>query len=105
MITIDWLHATESSDCTTAFLVEFDRPYTIGEFITEFFENNKEEPNRWGCVAIGESEKDYFGERIAFYQFSKWQQECPKEYLNRVIKTAHGRGGWSLYDFVLVLEE
>lgn len=103
MITIDWLYATESSDCTTAFLVEFDRSYTIGEFITEFFENTRE--HRWGYIKIGKSEKDYFGERIAFYQFGKWQVECPKEYLNRVIKTAHGRGGWSNYDFVFVLED
>lgn len=103
MIKLEFIPNSASSDATTAYNVRFDHPYTVGEFIKEFYEDSK--LGNWGSVEIGKSSDDWFGKKLCCYHSGKWEVECPKEYLDRVIKSAHGRGGWSMYDFVLVLEE
>lgn len=104
MIDLDFIPGSESGDATVAYNVRFDHPYTVGEFIKEFYEDS--EYGNWGEVSIGDSPKQWWNcKTICFYRYGKWEIECPEEYLNRVIKSAHGRGGWSLYDFILVLKE
>lgn len=90
-------------DCTSNFIVKFDHPYTIGEFIKEVYEENTD--GAWGHIRVTNGRESWFGTDICFYRYGKWEKPCPAEYLDRVIKSATCNGGYSLLNFYVTLTE
>lgn len=89
-------------DCTSDFNVKFDRPYTIGEFIKEIYEEATE--RSWGHVYVTNGRDRWDGKAICFYRYG-WEKPCPPVYLDRVIESATCNGGWSLLNFYVTLKE
>ena len=90
-------------DCTSDFVVKFDRPYTIGEFIKEIYEEDTN--GAWGRVRVLNGREWWDGIDICSYRSGKWETPCPPEYLDRVIESASCNGGWSLLNFYVTLKE
>ena len=87
-----------NSDHTYDFDVEFDRSYTVSEFVDEVVSNERE----WGYICIGE---DFFNNKAKLeYKHGLLLAEFNKRYLGRKIISATASGGWSRMDYYLTLE-
>lgn len=96
---IDWRQISCGSDCTGAYVVDFTKGMTVGQFIQEMLTDHKSE-----CGYIGIFKPhSIFGDPCMSYSHGKANSMLPKEYLDKVILKADGSGGWSRSDFRLYI--
>lgn len=88
-------------DATYPYDVIMDRPYTVREFVDEVLA----EEGNWGCIRVSDNPRDALGELICWYRHGKLEEEYAsvKKYESIQVKSAHGSGGWSMYDFTLMV--
>lgn len=88
-------------DATYPYDVIMDRPYTVKEFVDEVLA----EKENWGCVHVSDNPRNMLGKALCWYRYGKLEEEYAslEEYENRLVKSAHGSGGWSRYDFTLMV--
>ena len=86
------------SDDTYEYLIDFSKPMTVRQFIDECLAKKGE----WGSISINDCLRgpkcDYSHGVILGEPFSE-------EILNKEVEAAHGNGGWSCSDFVLLVKE
>lgn len=89
-------------DATYPYDVIMDRPYTVREFVDEVVA----EKDNWGCICcVFDNPRNILGKPLCWYRYGKLEEEYAslKECEDRLVKSAHGRGGWSRYDFTLMV--
>lgn len=106
----------ERGDCTAAYEVIFDRANqhpTVKQFLKDVIARNGD----WGRIIISPDQSyktewdliSYHGEVDALgYHWGEWGKDYDifvEKYGDRKIKSATADGGWSLMDYVLLLED
>ena len=78
-----------------------DRPYTVREFVDEVLFKK----GNWGCIRVSDNPRDALGEVLCWYSHGKLEEEYAslKECEDKQVKSANGSGGWSRYDFTLMV--
>lgn len=100
MITFRQLHP-EGSDGTAPYDVSFDRNYTVKDFVDYILNNEL----NWGSVTVGDKPRWVGGDLVGQYTHGKIRKDT--EYNHKwddcIIKSAHMHGGWSYYNYYLVI--
>lgn len=88
-------------DATYPYDVIMDRPYTVGEFVDEVVAKK----GNWGCICVSDNPRNILGKTLCWYSHGKLEEEYAslKECKRMQVKSAHGSGGWSRYDFTLMV--
>lgn len=88
-------------DSTYPYEAIMDRPYTVREFVDEILAKKE----NWGCIRVSDNPRDLFGEALCWYRYGKLEEEYVtlRECESMQVKSAHGSGGWSRYDFTLMV--
>ena len=89
-----------SSDCTSSYIIEFEKPMTLEQFVNIVFE---EKPNEWGSFNVSNQLSDDYLEYP--YERGKLSHKIPVKFLDRKIKNVWANGGWSRMDYNIRLEE
>ena len=85
-------------DCTTPYDAVMDRQYTVQEFVDEVCS----EERNWGHVNISQDPNNMYGKLLVDYRHGVYG-EVPEQFRDMIVKSAHGSGGWSRYDFTLMV--
>lgn len=86
-------------DATYPYKVVMDKLYTVREFVEEAMSNT----HTWGAIRYTTSADDRFGTRLCEYRYGELIGEIDDSIANRQVRQAWGSGGWSCYDFVLLV--
>lgn len=90
-----------NGDCTCDYAVQFDRDYTVGEFIEEVLEKK---PGEWGNFEIV-SEFRYMGlVDTCEYKKGKITKRFKSDVAGRKIKEAVANGGYTLMTYFLKVQ-
>ena len=87
-------------DATYPYDVIMDRPYTVKEFVDEVVA----EKGNWGRIDVSDSPDKWRKDVLCWYRHGKLDERGMTEgYEDKLVKSAHGSGGWSRYDFTLMV--
>ena len=87
-------------DATYPYDVIMTRPYTVREFVDEVLAVK----NNWGRIDVSDSTDNRRKEVLCWYRYGRLGVDGMREgYEDALVKSAHGSGGWSRYDFTLVV--
>ena len=87
-------------DATYPYKAIMDRPYTVREFVDEVIAKK----DNWGRIDVSDSPDNRRKEVLCWYQYGKLGERGMREgYDDKLVKSAHGSGGWSRYDFTLMV--
>lgn len=87
-------------DATYPYDVIMDRPYTVKEFVDEVVA----EEDNWGRIDVSDSPDNRHKEVLCWYRYGRLGEHGMREgYEDKLVKSAHGSGGWSRYDFTLMV--
>lgn len=90
------------SDATNDYEVLLGRPMTVREFIEKWMERN---PFEWGYFGIYTAEPgNFFGKPNCEYKRGKLLSELPTAYLDAMIKSVKGSGGYTRSDFIFEVD-
>ena len=89
-----------SSDCTSTYIIEFEKPMTLKQFVNIVFE---ERPNEWGYFNVHNQLSDDYLDYP--YERGKLSRKIPVKFLDRKIENVWANGGWSSMDYYIRLEE
>ena len=84
-------------DCTCNYDIEFDRPYTVAEFINEVLTERSDE---WGYIRVVTGNSRYEGPKCE-YRYGKLLSTLPEEYLDKHIAVCEANGGWTAMTYWL----
>ncbi len=95
-------------DCTAPYDVILDKPYTVGEFISEVLTTR---PKEWGEFFVRYKGSGYFDRMArAEYRYGEMKNRhgektaIPEEYAVMPIKEVKAAGGWSVMDYNLIID-
>lgn len=86
-------------DATYPYDAIMDKPYTVREFVDEVVSENR----NWGVIRYTTSTANRFGEYVCDYRYGDVIGEIDDGIANRRVTDAWGSGGWSRYDFTLLI--
>ena len=86
-------------DATYPYDAIMDKPYTVREFVDEVVSGNR----NWGVIRYTTSTANRFGEYVCDYRYGDVIGEIDDGIANRRVTDAWGSGGWSRYDFTLLI--
>lgn len=87
------------SDATYPYKVLMDKPYTVREFVDEVA---SEKPN-CGVIRYTTNTSDRFGKSLCNYRHGELLGEIDDSIAHRQVTEAWGSGGWTRYDFTLLV--
>lgn len=88
------------SDETYPYKAIMDRPYTVKEFVDEVVADK----DNWGAIDVIDSSDNQRNVPLCEYHHGEIDKPGMKVgYEDRLVKSARGSGGWSMYDFTLVI--
>lgn len=91
--------AFESGDCTTPYVIELEKEYTVQEFIDAVLLKSDE----WGYIGI-EHKLATFGKPFCEYKYGQLLYELPKEILNKKVVSVRAHGGYTRMDYCLTID-
>lgn len=95
-----------AGDQCYGYILQMSRPCTVQEFVETVLQLRPEE---WGTITITTPEDyKYFDRalyRAKYYRGGAMEDNIPAEVAGKTIRTAKARGGWSLMDYFLAVED
>lgn len=90
----------EYGDATRDYIVEFDKEYTIKEFVEEILEEHSKD---WGYFRIP---LEYYSVLAIEYEKGKITKnlEILEQYFDKKIEKVSANGGWSRMDYFIVFK-
>lgn len=85
-------------DCCCNYAVQFDRDYTVGEFVKEVL---KEKPGEWGSFEIAATSGRRGNVNTCEYKHGKVTKGFSGDVKGMKIKEVTANGGWSLMHYYL----
>lgn len=82
-------------DATSCYVVDFDRDYTVREFLKELLQRGRD----WGSIDLRLAKELH----TCDYCYGKAYGPVPTEWLDKRIKSAAAHGGWSNMDYIVEL--
>lgn len=86
-------------DATYPYRALMDKPYTVREFVEEIVSHK----HNWGVIRYTTNTADRFGESLCDYKWGELIGEVDESIASRQVTEACGSGGWSRYDFTLLI--
>lgn len=94
-------------DATTPYRVRLDRTYTVNELVHEIVSNT----HNWGTIRISDDPSDRYGKTLYNYRYgqiinphtNEIIDTLPDTYADVIVQSAHGAGGYTAYDFTLMI--
>lgn len=93
-----------TNDCTTGYRVDFDKEYTLQEFIDAILTNKKDD---WGEIKIAKRNCAWYLYPCIDYQRGNVisNPNIPEEVFDYKVKSATARGGWLSMNYIVTLEK
>lgn len=89
-------------DCMSNYLIEFEKQYTVDEFIDEILKKDE-----WGCIGIYNKTDRFVAFGNPYCEYSRGKiltDHLPQEYMDKKIVKCKANGGWTMMDYLLFLE-